>query len=241
MTQSIHVPATPKRTRIPLAALALAAGLVLAITAAPHAARAQGQALETEPAAREVLDAMNDAFRKVPDLKATYRYTIRDRQTDEVVQDMTGTIRMKGDMYHLDLGDQAMYCDGKTVWDFRPQDQEVNVMAYDPEASLGIRQLVALYEETMVARLRSHNTPFQGAPHYLLQLVPKPDQDLPYYQVRMWVERATKLPSKLEVYMRSGSTVEYVLKDVKTNLNLQVADFRWDAAKYPGVEVVDFR
>ena len=40
--------------------------------------------------------------------------------------------------------------------------------------------------------------------HYILELVPKPDSEIDYSKLVMWVNKETRLPDKVEFYDRSG-------------------------------------
>src|SRR5689334_3688754 len=81
---------------------------------------------KTEKRAKEILKKVSAKFKSFKSLKATFIITI-ENQKDKSSDVQKGTIELKGDKYRLNVAQQDIVSDGKTVWTYMKDANEIQV------------------------------------------------------------------------------------------------------------------
>ncbi len=195
---------------------------------------------QQDPRAVNVIKAVKKKINSLSDLEAQFSYQIKMRgKKDFKPITKNGSIRMKqGNKYRIDLPSQAIYCDGKTVWNFLKDDEEVNISNYDPEESMSIQKIFSVFDQKMKVRYDGEHY-INGQKTRLITFFPYSSKE-DYFKILVWVN-SNNLPVKMEIWNRNGSVVTYTLKSIKTNIGISDQVFVFDKSKYPDVEVNDLR
>lgn len=200
------------------------------------------------PPAAGIVDRAYASFDRLADYQAILelRYTLGgDDQALEIKQAFK-----KPDRYRLEflappeLKGQVTVFDGRTMWFYSPQDNEVTVFEGAGEDTVGQDQkslfpgiidgLRAAGSIKTVGRGRVDN---RSA--YILELADAAQAgDDPVARRRVWIDRETWLPLKVEAYDASGKRISAaVYRDVKVNVGL--ADDLFEFTIPEGVRVTE--
>jgi len=193
-----------------------------------------------DEAARKALDQMSETYQKIPSFQANLSYEMNNK-TDEVHEAYNGKISVKGDMYRLEMQDQEIFNDGKTVWTYIPGDNpEVNIDNHDPDGGdITPSSIYSIYKQGYKYILLKKLT-FQGKKYNVIDLVPN-DKDSQYYKIRLQVGQSDHLLRKFVLFDKEGSEFSYTISKFNSKANLQDNFFRFDTDKHKGVEVIDLR
>ncbi len=90
-----------------------------------------GVSAQKDPEAVKVLTEFGNKATLAPSVKIDFEITAYDAQEDDETT-MEGTAVIRGDSYRVTLPDNIIMADGKAVWNFMPDVNEVTVTEPDP-------------------------------------------------------------------------------------------------------------
>ena len=199
-----------------------------------------GAALQAQGDPSEaILKESRATFESLTDFSASYSYELKNNAMKANKVSKNGTFKYKDGMYFLDLGNQAIYCDLESQWIHLKDDEEVTIVAYDPEEAVNIESVYKVYESNAKSTYQGTETLNGQKTHKIL--LSSLDQDLEYNQVTLWVNAKTKLLDKAILLDRNQTEEIITFQNLKTNLGYSMTDFQFNAAKFPGVDVYDER
>ena len=188
-----------------------------------------------DPEAKKVLDRMSAKYRNVPAFSAGFEQTLRN-ETAGIDEAMSGAIMVKGDKYILDIAGQKIFNNGSDVWSYNEEFSEVTVSPYEEEEQeISLNNIWDIYQEGFKYILLASND--NG--NQVIDLDPV-NRDKSYFKIRMMIGQDFSLNSFI-VFENGGNRYQYTIKDFKEKPDLSDDAFTFNAADYPGVEVIDFR
>ncbi len=184
--------------------------------------------------AETVLDAMSARYKALSSYKATFSYTA-DQTTYK------GDIAVKGTMFRFKTAGQEVFTDGKVMWTYVKEANEVNVQDYDASATgdFNPTKIYTMYKKGFANRyVRESKT--GGRTLDVVEL--KPDKkNAQIARVEISVDRADKSVKSWQITDKTGKRTTYTISQFTPNPVLANGFFVFDKANYPGVEVVDLR
>ncbi|MCB0495799.1 MAG: outer membrane lipoprotein carrier protein LolA [Cyclobacteriaceae bacterium] len=189
--------------------------------------------------AKAVLDAMSAKYKAIPSFKANIDYTMVNK-ADGVNDTFKGTITVKGDMYSLNMGGQEVINNGKTVWTYLPDDNEVNIDNHNAEAGdITPSTIYTIYQKGYKYIMLTPVT-VDGKKYDVVDLVSN-NKDAQFYKIRLEIAEADKTLRKFTMFDNEGSEYSYTITNFNSSVNLKDSDFEFDLNKHKGVEVIDLR
>ena len=88
----------------------------------------------SDPAAKEVLDAVSSKFKTYKAVQSAFTLKVEDPK-GKVQGVKTGTVYMKGPKYRVNITGQDIFCDGSTIWTYDKASNEVTITQLDPSSS----------------------------------------------------------------------------------------------------------
>lgn len=191
------------------------------------------------PAAPDIVARMTAAFEKLSDYQVTLelKYTLADQdQAVEIEQSFK-----KPNLHRLEflapdeLKGQLTVYDGETMWTYSPTDDEVLVFTQAGEEAVGQDQRMlipgVLDSVRSAQSVRSvGRAQVEGRSAYALELTPSTAQGDLVGRLKVWVDRGTWLPLKVETYDGAGKLVSSaVYKDIKVDSSLADELFEFTA------------
>jgi len=194
-------------------------------------------AAQKDPEAVRVLTEFSKKATSAPSVKIDFDITAYDAQEDEETE-MSGTAVIKGDSYRLTLPDNLIWNDGKAVWNYTPEVNEVAVTAPDPSDESFIARpslLFIMHEKGYKVRLLDHNTS-----EWIIDLYPE-DISINIVRIRVAVGKSLYDLRSAEYRTKDGMTVTLTAKKYDLSFRPPAGYFTFNAADYKGVEVIDMR
>lgn len=189
--------------------------------------------------AKAVLDAMSAKYKAIPSFKATIDYTMVN-EADGVNDTFKGTIAVKGDMYSLNMGGQEVINNGKTVWTYLPDDNEVNIDNHNAEAGdITPSTIYTIYQKGYKYIMLTPST-VNGKKYDVIDLI-SDNKDAQFYKIRLEIAQGDKTLGKFTMYDNEGSEYSYTISNFNSSVNLKDTDFEFDLSKHKDVEVIDLR
>ena len=192
--------------------------------------------------AKGILDKMSDKYQGIPSYKTNFVYRLHNK-TEEIDEEFSGQIIVKGEKYVLLMGEQEIFNNGKVIWTFLKDANEVNVDYYMPdEGDLSPNNIYSAYKKGY--RYRWIEIKKVGSRTLdLVELQPKDpnDPDKMFYRIILNIDQSDYTIHSWEMYDRAGNIFSYTISGFNPQFKAEDSFFEFDEKKFPDVEVVDLR
>jgi outer membrane lipoprotein-sorting protein len=196
---------------------------------------AAAPALLAGPADAQSADAiaqrLRQQYRSVRSLQADFTQVLGG-------QTLRGTVAVAGDAFRIELPDQTLVSDGRTLWSYSSEDNQVVVQDYRPQdMGFSVGQLLTDWTRQFRVTGASRAT-VSGVAHDVLALVPR-EAGSSVRDATLYVRSSDAVPARLRVHDVSGHTLAFDLRNVRLNGRLASGTFTFRTPA--GAEVVDLR
>jgi len=163
-----------------------------------------------------------------------------ENKSNNTNESKDGTIWLKGDKYRLQISGQTVICDGKTVWTYIKDANEIqiNTVQADEDAITNPLNLINSWEKNYKPKLIKEAAE-GGKTVQTIDLTPLKNKS--YHKVRLKIDKNKKQIIQSTVYDKNGSTFSYIVKTFVTNQTVNDSFFTYNAAEFPGAEINDMR
>jgi len=188
--------------------------------------------------AQEILEKVRRKYDSIEDARFDFSQKITFSMT-MIEQTMSGTLFLKKtNKYRLELDDQTIVTNGRTVWKYSmPQNQVIIDTFKMNERSLSPERILAGAPEDFFSTLLGKGK-IGKSDVVSLKLVPKSDDSL-IKSLKLWIDESSWLIRKVELLDVNEKQTVYLVNDVKINVGLQDSYFTYQIPD--GSEVVDLR
>jgi chaperone LolA len=195
---------------------------------------------KNDPDAKKILDAVSAKFRTYKSPQATFTYTVENAQ-GKALSTQKGTVTMKGSKYRVTIPGMEIFSDGKTNWNYDKNANEVTVKDVDAASGeLTPQKLFTnFYDRDFLYKLNGEKK-VAGKTVQEIELTPT-NKNRPFHKVYLLVDKATKTLYSARILEKNGNRYSYTITSFKPTVAVTDAQFVFNKAKYPGVEVVDLR
>ncbi|MFN3529328.1 MAG: LolA family protein [Bacteroidia bacterium] len=194
---------------------------------------------QNDAKSRDILNKMSKQYRSYSSMAADVSFTIDNPQA-KIKEVQKGKVLIKGEKFSIDFGDQKLMTDGKTLWGYLKDMNEVTVSDYEPEPDeLSPTTVFTIYEKGFESYYLN-NSQHEGVAVHTIDLTPT-DKNKPFFKIRLLIDQQKLQIVQAVVFDKNGAKYTYSIKNFIPNKPLTDADFVFNKAKYPGVEVVDMR
>ncbi len=192
-----------------------------------------------DPQARKVLDNMSENIRSIGAYSASISNSLVN-EAEGINDEFKGKITVKGDMYKLELEEQVVINNGTTVWTYLPDVNEVNIDNYDPdEDEITPSKIYDAYKDGYKYIYMGDETK-EGEMTHVIDLVPN-DLDAQFFKIKLFISKKDLLLKGWTMFEKSGNQYIYTIRDFDSKVSVKDSAFEFDAANYPGVEIIDLR
>ena len=175
--------------------------------------------------AQEVVGRLAARFRAIKAYTVTFAVEGADFATE-------GSYAVEGDRYYMRVGDAEAYSDGASKWEVDPSKREVVVDAVDTSSRSLLSNPTRAFDFLGDA-FRSELIPSEGDVR-CLRLTPT---DKGAVMSAVTVDVAGDGTPRSVVYDLDGDTMRIDIRGIAPSAEVR----RFDAANYPGYELIDFR
>jgi len=194
----------------------------------------------SDPAAKQVLDAVSAKFKTFKTVQATFIYRVEDAN-GKVISTKTGTIWMKGTKYKVAFGGQEIFSDGTTAWNYDKNAREVTISTIDADGgSITPQKLFTNFYDKDFLYVLNGEKKIGNKIIQEIEMTPT-DKSKAFHKVYLQVDKAAKTIYSTKVLENAGNRYIYTVSSMKTNGAMADSIFVFDKSKHPGVEEVDLR
>jgi outer membrane lipoprotein carrier protein len=197
-----------------------------------------GFAQTKDPAATALLDEVSAKTKSYKSMKADFSYTMQNKQAG-INEEKTGTLLVSGDKYKLSIAGQIVICDGKTIWTYIQESNEVQINSPEnKDDALTPSKLLSSYNANYKPKIVKDKNQADPAVE-TLELIPNKSKN--YTKVMLTVDKNKKQVKSFSLYDKNGNIFTYKVTKFAPDVPVSAADFTFDPKKFPGVEVTDMR
>ena len=171
-------------------------------------------------------------------MEANYSLDVTNR-AGKNAGNKTGKIFLKGQKYLLTESSLQIMSDGKKIWRYEPDANEVTVSnAADVADGITPQKLFTnFYDKDFIYKLNG-NVKQGGKTLAEIEMTPT-DKRKNFYKVYLYVDEAQKMIVSSKIYENSGNVYTYSMSGLKLNQPLKDDLFVFNKARYPGVEEIE--
>lgn len=186
--------------------------------------------------AKNILDEVSAKTKSYTSLKAEFTWVTEKKDKTKDTQE--GKIQTKGNKYKLEIPGHEIYCDGKTVWDYIKDANEVQVkeMEESSEDAITPTNIFTLYEKGFKYKFESEDNTKQ-----YINIFPINADKKKYHTIKLTIDKAKKQLTAVKILMKDGTTQQYIIKSFAGNVSLADSEFVFNTKSHPGVSVEDLR
>ncbi|GHA72638.1 LolA family protein [Pontibacter akesuensis] len=194
---------------------------------------------QQDPQATKVLNAMSQKYKSMKAFKADFAQTLENTSAN-VKETMKGSVTVSGDKYRLGVSGQEIISDGKTMYTYLKDANEVTITESDPEAeAMAPSRIFDMYKKGYKYSYVGPETK-DGVKYDVIELAPE-DRKNPIYKVRLYISQKDKTLKSWQMFRSNGNRYTYTISNFQPNPTLASDAFSFNKAKYKGVTVVDLR
>ncbi len=202
--------------------------ILFSLTFVIHSVSAQNTAK-----GKEILSAMSKKYKGYSTIKADFKY-ILEVQSEKFKEEQKGSFSLKGQKFRLEMGEQSVMCDGKLIWTYLKDANEVQVNRFDPKAmNISPTEIFIMYEKGFLYAYTGDEGNYE-----VIELTPN-DKKVNYFKVKIFVDKLKKVIAKAKIYEKNGNIFTYEILNQVPNSPMTDNMFVFDKTKYPKVTVTD--
>ena len=185
--------------------------------------------------ASTLLDEVSAKAKSYKSIKVDFSYTMENTKAKNN-EEKTGTLLVSGDKYKMSAAGQTVICDGKTIWTYIKESNEVQINTLEnKDDALTPSKLLTSYNANYKSKIIKSTDPAAET----VELIPNTSKN--FTKAILGIDKAKKQVKSFTLYDKGGNTFTYKIKTYLTDSPVTDADFTFDTKKFPGVEVIDMR
>ncbi len=192
-----------------------------------------------DPKAKAVLDKLSAKTKSYKSMSAGFEYKLENKEAG-IDETQKGSILLKGEKYKLNLAGQEVVCNGKTVWTYIEDAEEVQITDNDEEDEEGLSpsKLLTIYEKGFKYKYDKEQT-IGGVLVHTIYLYPMKPGEKNYHTIILNVNKAKSQVHSMVVKSKDGNLYTYTLSNFVADR--AISDDTFNFKTPDGVEEIDLR
>ena len=196
-----------------------------------------------EKSAKSILDKMSDKYQKLSGFSAFFTQKIINKQ-ENIEDQFSGNILVKQNKFKLNVAGQVIYNNGKFVWTYIPDDEEVTLTTVneDEESSATFSNPTKFY--TIYKKGYSfsiiNTVEIRGHEVVSIKLTPT-EKSNTLRSVVLTIDTKSNELLDWKIEENTGNEFVFSLSNFEVKDNLADSSFIFDQKANPDVEVIDLR
>jgi len=150
-----------------------------------------------------------------------------------------GKIMVKGDKYRLEIAQQIILCDAKTVYTIMPDAKEVQINDLeDMDDIMTPSKIFTDYYKNFTAKSVTEKT-IKGTVCQVIELEPANKRE--FTKAVLTIAKSDLMPQELQMTDKKGTIHTYTLENFKVNQPIEDTVFTFKSSDYKDYEVIDMR
>jgi outer membrane lipoprotein-sorting protein len=196
-----------------------------------------GQLSAQDATATRILSNVSRTYQTYKTIKAGFSITINNTHSKSVIK-QNGTLYLKGKKFRINLSDQEIYCDGKTMWTYFKEENEVQITKYDPHAQdINPSEIFTVYQKGFNSKYSGEKI-VGGKKIQKIELTPI-NKKKPYFKVKLDIDKAANKIVNMTILNKNGVNATYGITSFKANMTMNDTFFKFEPKNKPGVVVID--
>ncbi len=193
-------------------------------------------AQDQDPKAKKVLDELSVKTKAYTTIKAEFSWVVEKK--DKSKDSQSGKIQTKGAKYKLEIPGHEIYCDGKTVWDYIKDANEVQIkdMEVGGDDAVNPSNIFTIYEKGFKYKFDGEDATTQT-----ISLFPTNPDKKKFHTIKLTIDKAKKQISSVKMFMKDGTTQTYTIKTFVGSTPIPDTDFVFDTKAHKGISIEDLR
>jgi len=188
--------------------------------------------------ADQLLKDVVDKTASYENMKVEISYTMVNNEMD-INEKKGGVIFIAGDSYRIEMEGQIIISDGKTVWTYLVDSEEVLVSDVENnDENISPTKILTTYNSDYKAKFDPDNK-YKNADLKAINL--RPNDGKQFEKMSILVNQKSLSLESFSIYDKNGNVFTYHIHKLTPNLDLPENTFTFNPADYPDVEVVDMR
>ena len=191
---------------------------------------------QNDPKVKKILDELGTKTKTYTTIKAEFSKT--SEKKDRSKQSEDSQIETKGNKYKLVITGHEIYCDGKTVWDFVKEANEVIIkdMESGGDDALNPSTIFTMYEKGFKYKFDE-----EDALTETVSLFPENPDKKKYHTIKLTIDKSKKQIISVKLMMKDGTIQTYTIKTFVGNSDIPDSNFQFNPKAHPGISVEDLR
>lgn len=188
----------------------------------------------------EILDKMSNIYKNSTGTELSLKIELEDGQSG-TANSIKGTLKTKGNAFVLETSMANMTFDGKYLYVYNKQANEITVSAPAPEEIQGMDPTSILGGYKKGYKVIAPEFKTEGNREIaVVSLFPENIED-PFFKTSISVDAKTYEPVGVSTHNKNGMVSTINITKLKTNLNYTASDLEFDLNKYPKAMLIDLR
>lgn len=187
----------------------------------------------------QLLSKLSKTYKTYKSIKATFTVNIKNKQTNTSVK-QSGVLYQKGKKFRVNMSGQEIFCDGKTIWTYLEDANEVQISKFDPKSmDINPSEIFTIYEKGFVHKYGGQMT--KGSVTLdVIEMTPT-DKNKGYFKVKLGIDKVANKIKEMSVYSKNGLVTTYLIQKFSPNVAINDGYFRFNPKDKPGVIEIDLR
>lgn len=187
----------------------------------------------------KLLKSVSQKYSAYKTMQMDVSLTIENLETKSK-ETKTGKVSGKGNMFKAEMGNQIIMSDGKTLWTYLKDVNEVQISDFEQgQGIMSPNDIFKIAEKDYLVYMGEKVTE-GGKSLQIIELTPK-NKSLSFSKIKMYIDTSDNTVKKGVVYDKNAIHYTYTISNFKSNVDMPDSNFKFDKTKYPGVEVIDLR
>jgi len=190
---------------------------------------------QNDSKANAILNEVSAKTKAYKTVLIDFTYTMENKK-EKIHDKFTGTLKSKGDKYKLTVARQEVISDGKTVWTYLKDANEVQINnAGTDDESFTPTRLLSNFSKEYKSKFIEEKGNTQVVELYPLA------KGKSFTKVRLSIDKTKKQIQQFVIYDKGGSVFTYLVNKFVTDQAISDKEFAFNKADHPGVSVDDMR
>jgi len=186
-----------------------------------------------------ILNKLSKTYKTYKSVKASFKIKIDNKQNNTSVT-QSGVLYQKGKKFKVNISGQEISCDGKTIWTYIEDANEVQISKFDPKSiDINPSEIFTIYEKGF---LHSYGglKKVGSSTLDIVKLTPV-DKNKSYFLVKLSVDKLANKIKEMSVHNKNGLITTYSISKFEPNVNINDSYFKFNPKDKPGVIEIDLR
>lgn len=187
----------------------------------------------------QILDAASKTYNSYKSIKANFTMAIVNKQTNQTTKE-SGTLHIKNRKFKVEMTSQELYSDGKTLWTYLKDANEVQISNVDDlDSEINPSNIFTIYKKGFEHRFGGTKT-IDGNEVNIVELTPT-DKSKSYFKIKISVEKKTNKIKSMTIFSKNGIELTYKINALTPNVDYKDDFFKFNSRQKPGVIEIDLR